>query len=107
MGSVLTSITANDVDTNPALTYNLSDPKDGKFSIDRFSGRVTLCHQLDYESVKEYRLGITASDTAHTAHTILTVIVTDSNDNPPVFSQPNYHATLPSGTSFISFSSLR
>ncbi|CAH1396739.1 unnamed protein product [Nezara viridula] len=94
VGSVLTSITANDVDTNPALTYNLSDPEDGKFSIDRFSGRVTLCHQLDYESVKEYRLGITASDTAHTAHTILTVIVTDSNDNPPVFSQPNYHATL-------------
>ncbi|KAK9507370.1 hypothetical protein O3M35_007243 [Rhynocoris fuscipes] len=94
IGSVLTSITANDVDTNPALTYNLSEP-DGKFAIDRFSGKITLCHQLDYETKKEYRIGITASDTAHTAHTTLTIIVTDDNDNAPEFAEPAYQASVP------------
>lgn len=90
----MTSITANDVDTNPALTYNLSETN-GKFAIDRFSGKITLCHQLDYETEKEYRLGITASDTAHTAHTTLTIIVTDDNDNAPEFAQPAYQASVP------------
>ncbi|KAL1139417.1 hypothetical protein AAG570_006401 [Ranatra chinensis] len=94
VGSVLTSVTANDVDTNPTITYNLSD-SDGYFSIDRFSGKVTLCHELDYETRQEYRLHITASDTAHTAQTVLTVKVIDDNDNTPKFIQPSYQATLP------------
>lgn len=44
---------------------------------------------------QEYQLKIIASDTAHNAETILTIRVTDINDNPPVFQQPAYHATLP------------
>ncbi|XP_014247424.1 protein dachsous [Cimex lectularius] len=99
VGSVLTSITANDVDTNPALTYNLSD-SDGNFSIDRFSGKVTLCHKLDYERKKSYKLNIMASDTAHTATTMLTILVTDGNDNPPQFTQPSYHATIPANSEY-------
>jgi protocadherin-16/23 len=87
-------VTANDVDTNPTLTYNLSDP-DGYFSIDRFSGKVTLCRKLDFETRQEYRLQITASDTAHTAQTVLTVKITDDNDNTPQFTKSSYQATLP------------
>jgi protocadherin-16/23 len=95
------------VDTNPALTYGFSADSDseagsseaeasglGVFSIDRFSGKVTLIRRLDFESRREYRLRVTASDTAHTAHTVLTIRVTDVNDNPPIFMQSSYQATL-------------
>ena len=105
---MLTSVTANDVDTNPALTYGFSTESDsevgsseaetsgfGVFSIDRFSGKVILVRSLDFETQREYRLRVTASDTAHTARTVLTIRVTDVNDNPPIFMQPSYHASLP------------
>ena len=108
MGTVLTSVTANDVDTNPALTYGLSTDSDseagsseaetsglGVFSIDRFSGKVILVRRLDFELQREYRLRVTASDTAHTARTVLTIRVTDVNDNPPIFVQSSYQASLP------------
>jgi protocadherin-16/23 len=111
---VLTSVTANDVDTNPALTYGFSTESDsevdsseaetsgfGVFSIDRFSGKVILVRRLDFESQREYRLRVTASDTAHTARTVLTIRVTDVNDNAPVFMQSSYQASLPGEYSVI------
>jgi hypothetical protein len=108
VGTLLTAVTANDVDTNPALTYGFSGDSDaevgsigaeasglGVFSIGRFSGKVTLIRRLDFESRREYRLRVTASDTAHTTRTVLTIRVTDVNDNPPIFMQPSYQASLP------------
>lgn len=87
------------MDTNPALTYSFSSDSEetiiNMFSIDRFSGKVILSKNLDYETQQEYHLKITASDTAHTAHTMLTIRVTDVNDNQPIFQQPAYHALLP------------
>ncbi|XP_069675157.1 protein dachsous-like isoform X2 [Periplaneta americana] len=110
VGTVLTAVTANDVDTNPSLTYGFSADNDGEggssgseasglgvFSIDRFSGKVTLARRLDFETRREYRLRVTASDTAHAAHTVLTIRVTDVNDNAPIFMQPSYQASLPGG----------
>lgn len=99
VGSVLTTVTANDVDTNPTLTYDIAR-ESGKealkyFAIDRYSGKVILKQQLDFEIRQEYTLLITASDTAHIAQTTLTVKVADVNDNAPVFSSTAYHATLP------------
>jgi protocadherin-16/23 len=103
IGTVLTTVTANDVDTNPTLTYSFSrhnNDEDLKvFSIDRFSGKVILKKKLDFESWQEYKLNIVTSDTEHTAKTTLTVKVTDVNDNPPVFSQLVYQANLPDGHS--------
>ncbi|XP_055711473.1 protein dachsous [Phlebotomus papatasi] len=100
LGTVLTSITANDVDTNPALTYTFvdeaSDPDATSiFAIDRFSGKVILRQRLDYETRQEYQLKISASDTSHLAQTTLTIRVTDQNDNAPIFQQPAYHTILP------------
>lgn len=93
----MTAVTANDVDTNPALTYSFTEDNEdaSAFSIDRFSGKITLGKKLDYESKKEYKLTIMASDTAHVAQTSLTIQVTDVNDNAPVFWQPSYQASLP------------
>ncbi|XP_055613525.1 protein dachsous [Uranotaenia lowii] len=98
VGTVVTSITANDVDTNPPLTYSFGDGSDDDaklyFSIDRYSGKVILTKPLDYEDRHEFLLRILASDSTHVARATLTVRVTDVNDNAPVFQQITYHAML-------------
>lgn len=97
MGTVITTITANDVDTNPTLTYDFADGgnPDRMFSIDRFSGKITLAQPLDHERQQQYTLRVQASDMAHITETSITVNVLDENDNAPVFSVQNYHASLP------------
>ncbi|XP_024947273.1 protein dachsous isoform X2 [Cephus cinctus] len=98
LGTVLTTITANDVDSSPALTYRFGNiTRPGPFSIDRYSGRVVLRKRLDAETRSEYTLQVLASDSIHEASTELTVRVTDLNDNPPCFQQAAYVATLPEG----------
>jgi protocadherin-16/23 len=97
VGTVITTITANDVDTNPTLTYDFADGgnPDRMFSIDRFSGKITLAQPLDHERQQQYTLRVQASDMAHITETSITVNVLDENDNAPVFSVQNYHASLP------------
>ena len=97
VGTVITTITANDVDTNPTLTYDFADGgnPDRMFSIDRFSGKITLAQPLDHERQQQYTLRVQASDMAHITETSITVNVLDENDNAPVFSVQSYHASLP------------
>ncbi|KAK0094347.1 hypothetical protein PV326_011173 [Microctonus aethiopoides] len=98
VGTVLTTITANDVDSSPALTYrfgNINHP--GPFSIDRYGGKVTLRENLNAEERSEYTLQIIASDGIHEAITDLTVRVIDINDNAPKFQQAAYVTTLSEG----------
>lgn len=106
IGTALTTVTANDVDTYPTLTYSIAKESGGDvlgfFGIDRYSGKVVLKKRLDFENQQEFRLLITASDSAHIAQTTLTVKVTDVNDNAPVFSQPAYYATLPGTSTYLS-----
>lgn len=99
IGSVLTTISANDVDTYPALTYafdELHTDEDALslFSIDRFSGKILLKKHLDYETRQEYQLKIFASDSKYTAQSTLTIHINDENDNEPMFSQLTYLSTL-------------
>ncbi|XP_041779584.1 protein dachsous [Anopheles merus] len=102
VGTVLTTITANDVDTNPPLTYSFAELSDDDatsyFSIDRYSGKIILIRPLDYEDRHEFLLRLLASDSAHVARTTLTVRVVDVNDNAPVFQQITYHAMLSDST---------
>ena len=60
VGTVITTITANDVDTNPAIFYKFA--QDGNplnmFSIDKFSGKITLAVPLDHEDRSEYMLKV-------------------------------------------------
>lgn len=94
VGSILTSVTANDVDTYPALKYAIVQG-DNTFSIDRYSGKIVLNKPLDFETKKQYEVNITASDTEHVAKTTLTIKVTDVNDNTPVFDEISYNRVLP------------
>lgn len=107
VGTVLTTITANDVDSSPALTYrfgNVTSP--GPFSIDRYGGKIVLRRRLDAETRSEYSLQVIASDGMHEATTDLIVRVTDLNDNVPRFQQAAYIATLPGKQTRKSFSEL-
>jgi len=98
VGSMITTVVANDVDTYPTLTYSWAlsvGQMDRKlFALDRYSGRVSLIGSLDYEQTRAYRLGIVVSESEHTASTELSVVVTDDNDNPPVFDRPYYTFTM-------------
>ena len=94
VGTVLTSVTANDVDTYPALKYAIIQG-DNSFSIDRYSGKIVLNRPLDFEAKKMYEVNITASDSEHVAKTTLTIKVTDVNDNSPVFDDISYNRILP------------
>lgn len=91
---MLTSVTANDVDTYPALKYSILQG-DSSFSIDRYSGKIVLNRPLDFEAKKMYEINVTASDSEHVAKTTLTIKVTDVNDNSPVFDEISYNRILP------------
>lgn len=94
VGTVLTSVTANDVDTYPALKYSIIHG-DSMFSMDKYSGKIVLNRPLDYETKKLYEVNISASDSEHVAKTTLTIKVTDVNDNGPVFDDISYNRILP------------
>lgn len=102
IGSVITTVTANDVDTSPVLTYSLVDvdPMDSwankYLAMDQFSGKIILTRRFDYEDRKEYQVKIIASDAvvSHTAETILTIRIGDENDNSPQFDRSGYYTSL-------------
>lgn len=101
IGSTILSVSASDNDEGPngMVRYSISGGNDRKeFAIDAFTGAVTILQPLDYDTIQEYRLNITAADLGFKpkrAIAMLTVILTDINDNPPVFNQTNYSAYLP------------
>ncbi|CAH0714682.1 unnamed protein product, partial [Brenthis ino] len=105
VGSVLTSVTANDVDTYPALKYAIVQG-DNTFSIDRYSGKIVLNKLLDYENKKVYQVNISASDSEHVAQTTLTIKVTDVNDNTPMFDEISYNSVLPEGSGTMEIGSV-
>ncbi|CAG7831120.1 unnamed protein product [Allacma fusca] len=100
MGSLVTTMVANDVDTNPSLVYSFTEMgnPNGTFSIEKYSGRVTLSKPLDYESLKTHVAQIQVSDTVHTAYTNLTIHVLDANDNSPQFPSNIFHVTMSDDT---------
>lgn len=60
VGSLVRLITANDRDRNPTLLYDFTPNGNpgNTFTIDRFSGRITLAKPLDHEVRKHYAVGL-------------------------------------------------
>ncbi|XP_078684144.1 protein dachsous-like [Branchiostoma floridae x Branchiostoma belcheri] len=96
VGSELALVTANDIDTDPTITYTFTPQGNpgGVFSIDRYSGKVTLAQPLDRETTQSYVITIVASDELHTDQTNVEINVLDENDNPPVFDQQTYQVDI-------------
>ncbi|KAJ8404690.1 hypothetical protein AAFF_G00335530 [Aldrovandia affinis] len=96
IGTEITQVTGNDVDSGPALSYtlHLDSHTQGKFGIHRFGGGVSLTAPLDFEQRTWYTLTVRSSDSKHRSEANLTVLVEDVNDNAPVFTQDLYQVTL-------------
>ncbi|XP_046326847.2 protein dachsous-like [Haliotis rufescens] len=100
VGSQVTTVTATDVDFQPKLVYSFQPNSngDGSFSIDRFSGSISLAKAVDHEVRNHYVLGIMVSDGKHNAFTQIDIYIDDENDNAPEFSQQNYQVALEEAT---------
>ncbi|KAM9332564.1 protocadherin-16 [Pholidichthys leucotaenia] len=100
IGTEITLVTGNDVDSSPALSYSLHlDPTAmGKFEIHRYGGGVSLTAPLDFEEKTWYTLTVRATDSEHQTEANITILVEDINDNAPVFTQDLYQITLPEHT---------
>jgi hypothetical protein len=58
------------------------------------SGTVFVKEPLDYETRRTYSLVLEVTDGKHLATTMITINVTDVNDNAPVFEKQEYGITL-------------
>ncbi|KAL1509863.1 hypothetical protein ABEB36_004537 [Hypothenemus hampei] len=100
LGSSILVVTANDRDQGPngMVRYEISAGNEAEnFGIDSITGAISILHQLDYDTVQAFHLNITAQDLGfkpRRAMAILTITLTDINDNSPVFSQSFYDVYL-------------
>ena len=88
LGKVVFQVRATDADygDNSIITYSLVPSKYAtKFSIDASTGNITVIGNLDRENTTEFTLRINACDGAFTVTSELFVIITDVNDNKPIF----------------------
>ncbi len=58
---------------------------------------ISTAQSLDYETQQLYQFRIGATDVSTTYTANVTIVVSDVNDNSPVFNQLVYTSTLPSG----------
>ncbi|XP_061596681.1 protocadherin-16-like [Cololabis saira] len=100
IGTEITLVTGNDVDSGPALSYSLQldGTAAGKFGIHRYGGGVSLTGPLDFEEKTWFTVTVRATDGRHRAEANVTVVVEDVNDNAPAFTHDLYQVTLPEHT---------
>ena len=87
-GTVVFQVRATDADygNNSIITYFLLPSEHAaKFSICASSGNITLIGKLDRENTSEIILRINATDGTFTVTSELFVVITDVNDNKPIF----------------------
>ena len=98
------TVQATDADCGDTakITFAIFQGQD-RFAVDDTSGEITLINGgLDYEATTSITLAIRASDnfpgSPRTSVVIVTVAVTDVNDERPTFDQTEYTATLDEGS---------
>ncbi|KAF5278616.1 hypothetical protein FQA39_LY00658 [Lamprigera yunnana] len=111
-GTLVATITAKDRDSGKfgelGIVYELSGNGSEKFRINNHTGVITVseCEEpghmdcLDYETKVKYNLIYKATDddgNGHSTEVPLTIILTDSNDNAPVFNSSLYNISINEG----------
>lgn len=92
-----------DVGENANCSYSFTDNSSGKFTIDPYSGNVTVAGPLDREIQDEYLLKVSAKDGFWRAETLLTITIEDVNDTPPIFESVFYNFNIPESGNSVSF----
>ena len=92
--------TDNDLGTFGSVAYSLSGSDSDGFAIDEQTGRVTLTASLDYDTDPMHIILVTASNPGDVsaATVLLSVVVEDVNDEPPLFSEASYSTVVPETT---------
>ncbi|XP_025832861.1 cadherin-related tumor suppressor-like [Agrilus planipennis] len=94
-GQPVSTISADDPDTIGTLEYTLLPGHEGHFSLNKSTGVLKLAEPLDRETKELYKLSVRASDGIQYTDAIITIQVTDTNDNTPVFSESAYSFDIP------------
>ncbi|RWS06307.1 Pt1-cadherin-like protein [Dinothrombium tinctorium] len=89
------SITARDKDESSVLTYSISKGNTNDvFGIRESNGEIYVAGNIDYETKREYKLKVVASDGVHENFTTVLIFVKDINDNPPLFEKSLYQVQI-------------
>lgn len=104
VNAIVVSVNATDADSssNAAITYSLiGGNTDGLFAIDSLMGDIFSLQTLDYESLEQVDLVVAARDggqPAMTSTVAVTVMITDVDDNEPIFEQNEYRVAINENT---------
>ncbi|CAB1337314.1 unnamed protein product [Coregonus sp. 'balchen'] len=111
VGTAIRTLSARDKDKemNGHITYNITSGNDkGQFAMNSKTGVLSLANHLDFEEKQKHELRVTATDggwIAKTSYVMVTIHVTDVNDNPPIFDPDEYfpvvQENVPSGTTVV------
>ncbi|XP_022254786.1 cadherin-related tumor suppressor-like [Limulus polyphemus] len=95
----LVTLTAQDADflPNNHIHYLIKDADKSLFAINSTTGQISLMRMLDREQQSQYTLSVLAMDSGSPRQTgtgTVTVVVSDENDNKPIFERSHYIATV-------------
>lgn len=102
IGAPVLQVRATDSDSEPnrGISYQLignHSKSHDHFHIDSHTGLISLVRALDYEQFQQHKLLVRAVDGGMpplSSDVVVTVDVTDLNDNPPLFEQQVYEARI-------------
>lgn len=98
VGHTVLKVTAtdDDADYNAAISYYLHDQTENMpFEISSSTGYITVKGTLDREVQDHYVFKVSANDSVWSISTDVNIIISDANDNRPVFLQDFYTTVLP------------
>ncbi|XP_046839069.1 protocadherin Fat 4-like [Xenia sp. Carnegie-2017] len=86
---------------NAKFQYSMLCDHNGTFTIDPIIGRIALNKSVDYEMKKNYTILVIATETdsveKYSSNQTVFVIITNINDNNPVFNQSQYNLSVNEG----------
>ncbi|XP_034459628.1 protocadherin Fat 3a isoform X6 [Hippoglossus hippoglossus] len=97
VNSVLLRVGATDADVGISgwVQYSLHGPGSQDFSMNQDTGELKSSVTLDHEMTPSYRLVAQATDGGGKwCRSKVQLVVTDVNDNPPIFTMPHYTASI-------------